>query len=92
MQIVFQGQQSIEQATYSLISILKLFKRQYGIVNFRDITLTVELVDTDGENVELIDEQTSEVFSVFEISKPSQILKNVSAVEYLKLVIDNTKK
>ena len=87
MRIVFQGNQSTEDAASSLLSILKLFKERYGIDNFREMNLQMTLMDEGGEDVELIDASTSEVLSVFEVCKSSELEEKES---HLKLVVDNT--
>lgn len=92
MQIMFHGNQSAEEAAESILSILKLFKERYGIHNYREMHLDLTLLDTEGEDVELIDASTSEVLGVFEVYKSGeyQHAKNDDHPN-LRLVVDNTK-
>lgn len=92
MQIMFHGNQSAEEAAESILSILKLFKERYGIQNYREMHLNLTLMDTDGEDVELIDASTSEVLGVFEVYKSGEY-RNAQNDDQpnLRLVVDNTK-
>ncbi len=94
MQIYFHGHQTCEEATESMLSIIKLFKERYGITNYRDIHLDITLVDEQGEDVELVDASTSEVLGVFEVDKNEDFEAKQQAANEpgpLRLVIDNTK-
>lgn len=93
MQIMFHGNQSAEEAAESILSILKLFKERYGIGNYREMNLNLTLLDTEGQDVELVDATTSEVLGVFEVYKSGeyQEAKNDDAQPNLRLVVDNTK-
>lgn len=92
MEIIFQGQQTVEDAAESLISILKLFKNRYGISDFRDMVLQLQLIDEDGDSVELVDESTEETFGIFEVySNEHRPSPPVNEQQYLQLVVDNTK-
>ena len=93
MQILFQGNQTSEEAAESLLSILKLFKERYNIHNFREMDLQVTLLDSEGEDVELVDSATSEVLGVFEVYKADEMPENEEQMEEnnLRLIVDNTK-
>ncbi len=94
MQIIFQGNQTSEEAADSLLSILKLFKDKYGIHNFRQMNLDVVLLDEQGHDVELIDATTSEIYGVFEVYKSTVLAQDPAHKKKprLQLVVDNTKK
>lgn len=101
MQIIFQGQQSSQEAAESLLSIIGLFRERYGIESFQDVQLNFRLVDAQGDEVELIDPLTSEVFAIFEVTcakNHSRIVEMKSTNQpktskgHLQLVVDNTLK
>lgn len=89
MEIIFQGKQSMEDTAESVVSVLNLFKQRYGIESFRQLHLNVTLVDEQGDDVELIDSETSEVFKVFEICRDDE-QRRQSTSPNLQLVVDNT--
>lgn len=91
MEVIIQGQQSSEQVVESLLSIVRMFSEHYGIEHFRQVHLSMTLVDNQGDDIELVDSQTQEVFRVFEISKPNNEPRLIHAKPYLKLVVDNTR-
>ena len=90
MEIIFQGRHDSDDAAESLISVLRLFKERYHIGQFREMHLSVTLVDEQGEDVELIDSETAEVYRVFEVCQEGHGLATASGRPGLKLVIDNT--
>lgn len=92
MKVIFKGNQSSEQMIENLVSIIKLFKERYGIEAFRELNLSMTLLDKQGDDVELVDSRTSEVFRVFEVHHSADTLKPVQSTSALKLVVDNTKK
>ena len=89
MEIIFQGNHSMEDTAENVVSVLNLFKQRYGIESFRQLHLNVTLVDAQGDDVELIDSETAEVFKVFEVCRDND-LKEKPAFPHLQLVIDNT--
>jgi len=93
MHIVFQGQQTTEEAAESLLSILKLFKDRYGISHFKEMRLNMTLQDDSGEDVELVDSSTSEVLGVFEVYKSGEPPEKTKTQmpPHLRLVVDNSK-
>lgn len=92
MEIIFQGKHDSKEAEESLVSVLRLFKERYHIGQFREMHLSVTLVDEHGEDVELIDNKTEEVYRIFEVHRQGQELtKSASNRAGLKLVVDNTK-
>lgn len=94
MQVIFQGEQSSEEMVESLVSIVRLFRDRYGIDQFRDLKLSMTLMDDQGDDVELVDSRTSEVFRVFEVYPSGEAIKPVafSTAPSLKLVVDNTRR
>jgi hypothetical protein len=91
MEIVFQGRHDSDEAAESLVSVLRLFKERYHIGQFREMHLSVTLVDDQGEDVELIDSETAEAYRIFEVYRQGQELTKAAGRPLLKLVIDNTR-
>ena len=95
MKIIFRGDLSDIEAGEGFSSILSLFKERYGIEGFRDLKLSMTMLDMDGEEVELVDADTAQVFGTFEINKSGFITQSYDdepEVPHLMLVVDNTKK
>lgn len=69
MKIKFQGAHKTDEVIDSLAAVLRLFEEQYGVGDFTEIKLNLTLVNDTGEEVELIDAGTSEVFDVLEVHK-----------------------
>jgi len=90
MEIIFQGRHDSEEAVESLVSVIRLFKDRYHIGQFREMHLSVTLVDGEGEDVELIDSETAEAYRTFEVVSRGQRLTRGRGRPSLKLVIDNT--
>lgn len=91
MEIIFQGRQDSDEAMESLLSIIRLFKERYHIGQFREMHLSVTLVDEQGEDVELVDSETDEAYRIFEVCRRGNEQTRVSGRPALKLVIDNTR-
>lgn len=89
MEIIFQGQQDSDDAIKSLKGIIQLFKERYQIHQFREIHLSVTLVDDTGNDVELVDSETNQAFRVFEVYQQLPVAKKSSGRPSLKLVINN---
>tara|TARA_B110000879_G_C11115249_1_gene489228 strand:- start:10 stop:288 length:279 start_codon:yes stop_codon:yes gene_type:complete len=92
MQVIFQGEQNSDETAESVANIIKLFKERYGIHQFREFKLSMVLMDEQGDDIELVDNRTSEVFRIFEVYKSGHAIKPVSSnsTPMLKLVVDNT--
>jgi hypothetical protein len=90
MEIIFQGRHDTEEATESLLSVIRLFKERYHIGQFREMHLSVTLVDDQGEDVELVDTETDEAYRTFEVCRHTPDRANIVGRPILKLVIDNT--
>ena len=67
MDIILQGEHSGEEAAQSLKRVLELFKERYHIAGFREIHLTVTLIDEQGDDVELIDSESNQAYRIFEV-------------------------
>jgi hypothetical protein len=91
MEIIFQGRQDSEEAVESLLSVIRLFKERYHISQFREMHLSVTLVDERGDDVELVDGETDEAYRVFEVCRNGHQLAKSTGRPGLKLVIDNSK-
>jgi len=92
MDIIFQGMHNTEEVAENFLSVLRLFKDRYHIEQFREIHLTVTLVDEQGEDVELVDSDTAQVYRVFEVYRKGQELSTGRVTRAsLKLVVDNTR-
>jgi len=105
MQIIFHGKQNSEETAESVLGILRLFQERYGINQFRQVKLTMDLLDKEGHDVELIDGNTAEVLGVFEVyqsqeaSEPEPLPVNYGQSPavmpckqkgHLRLVVDNS--
>lgn len=91
MEIILQGKYTNEEAAESLLSVLRLFKEGYGVTQFREIRLSVILLDAQGDDVELVDSETNQVYRTFEVYRKGYELdsrRNTRPV--LQLVVDNT--
>ena len=93
MDIIFQGNHSSQEAVESLLSIIRLFEERYGIEHFREMQLKMTLVDEQGDDVELVDNETAEIFRIFEIYKSEEEEKciHLNQQSPLRLVVDNTR-
>ncbi|MCP0914085.1 MULTISPECIES: hypothetical protein [Legionella] len=91
MEIIFQGKFENEEAAESILSVIKLFKDRYRIKQFREIHLTVTLLDEQGDDVELVDSETGEVYRFFEVHRENYELSRRPSLPVLKLVVDNTR-
>jgi hypothetical protein len=67
MEIIIDGRHDLEQASEQLTHVLQLFKERYHIDHFRELRLSLTLVDAVGEDVELIDSETDQVYRYFEV-------------------------
>ncbi len=91
MDIIFQGMHNSEEAAESFLSVLRLFKDRYQIDHFREMHLTVTLVNDHGEDVELIDSETSQAYRIFEVYRTGYELDGLKGQPMLHLVVDNTR-
>lgn len=92
MDIILKGQHDGHETAASLERVLELFKERYSIKSFREIHLTVTLVDDQGDDVELIDSDTNQPYRVFEVHRTGYELNGRKGIPMLQLVVDNTKK
>lgn len=91
MDIIFHGRHDSAEAAERLQGVIRLFNERYHIGQFREMHLTVTLVDEVGQDVELIDSETSEAYRIFEVYQENQSLIRGSNRAGLRLVIDNTR-
>jgi hypothetical protein len=91
MDIIFQGKHNSEEMAENFLSVLRLFKERYHIEHYHEIHLTVTLVNEQGEDVELVDSETSQVYRVFEVHRTGYELSTGRTNRpVLQLVVDNT--
>ncbi|NCT56867.1 MAG: hypothetical protein GW760_04025 [Legionella sp.] len=92
MEIIFDGQHDGVEASDSLLSVIKLFKERYHIGQFREMHLSLTLVDDAGEDVELVDSKTNQPYRVFEVYRDQKAycFSRGRQQTSLKLVVDNT--
>ena len=91
MDIIFDGRHDSTEAEESLLSMIRLFRDRYHISQFREMHLSVTLVDERGDDVELIDSETKEAYRVFEVRRQGHEFTRMSGRPALRLIIDNTK-
>lgn len=93
MDIVFDGAHDDAEAAEQLISVIRLFKDRYHIGHFREMHLSVTLVDDEGEDVELMDSETGEIYRTFEVYPSGDALRTSRRAQShrLKLIVDNTR-
>jgi hypothetical protein len=90
MEIIFQGKHDSAEAIESLEGVIKLFKERYNISQFREMHLSITLVNEKGDDVELVDTDTNHAFRTFEVYREGLQYTRTKAPA-LKLVIDNTR-
>ncbi|OGV38469.1 MAG: hypothetical protein A3F46_01915 [Legionellales bacterium RIFCSPHIGHO2_12_FULL_42_9] len=91
MDIILHGSLNNEDTAQSLASVLQLLHDRYHINSFREIHLEVTLVDDEGNDVELMNNETNEVYRIFEVRQQSQELSTERPVlSSIHLVVDNT--
>lgn len=90
MDIIFHGKHTGEAAANDLLSVIQLLKEHYHIVEFREMHLSLTLVDAQGYDVELVDSKTSKAYRILDVYQKEHDFLRVSAQSKLKLVIDNT--
>jgi hypothetical protein len=91
MDIIFQGKHNNEEAAESLLSVLRLFKERYHISQFREMHLIVTLVDDQGDDIELVDSETSQAYRTFEVYSGGHQLSRRRGHPLLQLIVDNTR-
>lgn len=93
MEIILQGRLNSEDTAKSLISVLRLFNERYHISSFREVHLHVTLVDEQGDDVDLVNNDTNEVYRIFEVRQQQEepLTSKHQRESSIHLVIDNTK-
>lgn len=88
MEIIFHGRHDSEEASENLSHIIRLLKEQYHIQGFREMHLSITLLDESGVDVELVDSDTDEAYRVFEVFNQSKDVSRRRRRPQLKLVVD----
>lgn len=88
MEIIFHGRHDSNQATENLISIFEMIKQRYKIDVFREMHLSITLVDETGEDVELVDSETDEAFRVMEVYQHTKNIPRKKGRPDLRLVVN----
>lgn len=94
MDIIFEGGHNSAEAAEQLMSVIRLFKERYKVGHFREMHLSVTLVDDEGEDVELVDSESGEIYRTFEVYRNGDELRASRKRQShypLKLVVDNTR-
>jgi hypothetical protein len=90
MDIFFEGRQDGDVALDQLLNVFQLFKERYQITHFREMHLSLTLVDEEGEDVELVDTDTAQVYRSFEVYENNKELHARRPQNRIRLVVDNT--
>ncbi|WP_367606023.1 hypothetical protein [Legionella sp. W05-934-2] len=91
MDIMLKGVHNEREIVESLAHVFELFKQRYGIETYRELYLTLTLVDSQGDDVELVDTKTNEVFNRFDIIDSHSSNEPHYKKPHLKLVVDNSR-
>lgn len=91
MEIIFQGRHSEQEASEELRQVLEMLKARYAVNGFREMHLTVTLVDSMGADIELVDSETDQPYRVIEVHRDCPKTFRRAGGSGLKLVVDNTK-
>jgi hypothetical protein len=89
MDIIFQGRHNGDEASLSLQGVIQLLKERYHIEFFREMHLSLTLVDAVGEDVELVDSETSTPYRMIEVCRDYHEVSRRVGRPALKLVVDN---
>lgn len=88
MEIIFHGKHDSTQATKSLIDIITMLAKRYRIGSFREMHLSITLVDDSGADVELIDSETEEAYRVLEVYQQEKYVPKKKERPDLRLVVN----
>ncbi|HCA89922.1 MAG: hypothetical protein CMF38_05695 [Legionellaceae bacterium] len=92
MHILLQGHQTQAQIIQQITDLLHFLTNKYAIALFEDIDLSLNLLDAQGNGLELIDDKTGETYRYIEIKQNACFIgKPVLSRSRLSLVVDNTK-
>jgi hypothetical protein len=91
MEIILQGEHNGDETTQSLARVLELFKARYHIAKFREIHLSLTLIDEQGDDVELVDSESNQAYRIFEVYREGYELDGKKGAPQLRLVVDNTR-
>lgn len=88
MEIIFHGRHDSQEASESIKGIICLLKERYAIEGFREMHLSITLLDGSGMDVELVDSETDEAYRVFEVFRQAKEVPKRRCRPQLKLVVD----
>jgi hypothetical protein len=88
MEIIFHGRHDSKHATENLIGIIEMIRQRYKIDVFREMHLSITLVDEAGEDVELIDSETEEALRVMEVYQHTKNIPRKKGRPDLRLVLN----
>lgn len=88
MEIIFHGRHDSNQASENLINIIQLLNDRYKIGAFREMHLSITLVDDTGQDIELVDSETEEAFRVMEIYQQAKHVPQKKCRPDLKLIVN----
>lgn len=92
MDILIQGTHNTQALVDTLDDVLRMLKSRYHISGFNDIQIHVTLLDSHGDEVELVDTNTHQVYRIFEVSSQGPVLSTGRRIyPELRLVVDNTR-
>jgi hypothetical protein len=90
MEIILKGQHNTTELMEDLQGVLNLLNKRYQVANFREINLSLTLVDLRGEVVELVDNESNEVYRILEVYRRGCELAGKDG-PLVHLVVDNTR-
>lgn len=92
MEIIFHGQQDWKKTQESLQGIIQMLHERYHIAQLKEIHLSLTLIDEQGFDVELIDNETQQAYRIMEVFRNNQECLRIKKGQALSLIVDNTKK
>lgn len=91
MDIILHGQHQGAELSESITHVLTLFKERYKVDQFCEIHLSVTLIDSHNDIVELVDSQSNQAYRTFEVYRDEAELAGQKGTPLLQLVVDNTR-
>jgi hypothetical protein len=89
MEIIFHGKYESSDVAQSVVSVIEFLHKKYKIAEFKEMHLSLTMVDNAGFDVELIDSTTDEVYRKFDVYRQMHELKTTEGKPALRLVVDN---
>lgn len=87
MNIMFEGQFDEQAAQEHIQRVLRFLEDRYSIRQFRDVQLSLTLLDEKGHEVELVNTETAEVYRVMEVARSGAIILRSKGRPTLRLVV-----